>query len=1526
MPNLAPINQGIRTAFRDSPFPTVNDYREYCATVGKSLAEIVAGATQEWQTPYLRVILNDEVIEADAWALTFPKAGDSVAIVLVPQGGGDSIWRTLAMVAVVVVAIVATAYLGPAGVGLMSATQAALVGAAISLVGSLAVNALFPPPTAGFDSSTGGGASSEAETYGFSRQSNTLTPYQAIPRLYGRRKIFPSLASSPYIVAKGATQYLYQIFTAGYGPLKVEDLRIGDNPISSYHDVEFFVHEALTSGDELKICKFDTWQDPYSIYLAKNVAATAQTTDDADSAWVDIQFPQGLAWMNSRDGSRNTENVEFTVEVRPVGGEWVPMTSYAATVEGNARIVVAVSRREWTAISEIYSGDSPKYPTVTELPDSASRANGEKLTKTWYEGSDEWNTGTTYFQDYENHYETAGSSNTLRVEAATQKPFFTTVGLTFPKRGKYEVRVTRTTDDREGRTENPAYDKAYFSAFTSVKNVAPIRPDKPITVVELKIKATEQLNGAVSNFNFVATSKLPVYDGNNWSLKETRNPAWAYLDILRGKAAKRAVADERIDLASFLDWAKYCDQPSLNAPNEPRAACDLMFTNETTVWEALKAVSGTGYAAPADKSGKFSITIDRLRDAPVQVFTPRNIIAFSGEMAYHDQPHALRVQFTPADETVQDEVVVFDDGYSADGAGGTKVATKYETLKLVGISRPSQAYVMGRRAIAQGRLRIETFSLTCDAENLLAGRGSWVRIAHDVPKLAAGWGRIVSVIGSQITLDEDFKVGAGTYFAKIRKANGQQIDARITDVYGNRATLSVQAAAGDLLVYGELEQVTLDCLVKSVRPAEDLKATLELTPYAPAIYRAEVDPIPPYDKNGTKWTGGGTGGSTNGNTTTPGMVTNLLGAVQVNYVDAKPYVDVLLSWNAPSTGGQADSYRVYVYQAGKWEAMGETKELTYQAYKGFQFLDDQGNPIADITGKTLRFAVTGIGLDKSFIPPETAAHTTIVIGNNAPGGTGTLTAVGGVFENILSWNYSTNGFDIANVELWGSKVNDRANALVIAVVPWPTVEYHHVGLEPGIYWYYWCRAVDASGKYSPWFPVSATGGVACKPSDDATYLLDQLFGKINTDQIAAELNKRIDLIDGDPKTPGTIPYRLAMLQGEIDELTNVADYDGNASYKVNDLVKYNGVLYRCQVACKGIVPTNTTYWEKIGEYSSLADAVAGHTQNIKVLTDTTGALSTKVDNVIAKTDSNTAAISNEAYTRATADSALSNQISVISAQTDKNKADILSEASARSNADSAIASQTNQLQARLDTGDYAAVKQTASVTASKVDGLQAKWGVQVDAGGRVAGIQLNASGTGSSSFTVLADNFNVYHPSATGAPTQVFGIGRINGVNAVGIRGNMIVDGSIVSRSLATGTITAASGVIADLAVETLKIANNAVTIPASQQSFDARYGNGGTQVINQLSYYMPFAGSLLVIFNGRQNYDYGPRNTALALYIDGAQIVPINIAGAINDYANVSWSGSLGAGWHTIQIVWHGQDGSVRISNRTLSALGTMK
>ena len=1394
---ISPIRQGVVAAFRDSPFATPGDYRSVSVRPGLSISDILEEVAEAWQLPYARVILNDEIIAPEDWPLTVPKQGDVLNIVLVPQG--SDFGNILKAIAVIAVVVAVTWALGPEGYALVGPALAAGIGATAGLVTGLALNALFPPP-APSTAQLGSTGVSEDPVYGFSKVSNQASPYGTIPRVYGRRRVMPMHAMNPYIVCSGSNQYLHQIFTAGYGPLKIEDILIGDTPIGNYKDVEYFIHESFMAGDELKICKEDVWTDPYSINLLKNAVSTLQTTNDAEKVAVDIQFPTGLYKIDKTNGNHLPWTVDFSIEVAPVGSStWAPVSSLSPVIDGSgSSLYSAVTSSYWEDVGSPYS-ENPNHPVVDALPDPSARADGDMLTTVSY--SEEG--GATY-TDHRNHYTHSGTSSTVRATGQFTKPFFTTVYMTFPSAGHYQIRISRLSDDQDAAA-TAVYCNSYLSSIRSYRAVPPVAPDKPISLIEMKIKATDQLNGSVNNLSCIVTSKLPVYQNGNWQILETRNPAWAYLDILRGSAIPRPVADSRIDLDAFVDWANWCNQAMANAPTMPRAMCDLEVTSQTTVWEALKLVAGTGYATPSTAAGKHSIAIDRLRNTPVQLFTPRNIKGLTGELVYHIQPHALRVQYTPTDSTTADEVVVFDDGYSADGAGGTKVATLYETMKLVGVSRYEQAFVIGRRSLAQGKLRIETFKISCDAENLLATRGDFVRLAHDVPRLGSGWGRVVAISGNTLTLDEDI-TATGTLYARVRTQTGTQFDSGVSSYAGATLTLSAGASGvtvGDVITYGNLDKVTMDCLVKSVRPSNDFSATLELVPYAPAIYTAEVSAIPPYDPYGGQWTGGTEGGGTGtSNKTTPGQVTSLKASSLVTWDNKIPRISITLSWGKPASGGTAFSYKIYFRDNGTWRLLGTTADLTYLAFDQYQFVDANGVPI-DLAGKILRFAVSAVGSDGSSYPPETSAQTTITPIVDPTASANVLTAVGGVFEIVLTWNYANTGFDAAYAELWGAQVNNRSSAALVAKVAVPQKTYHHVGLVPGSTWYYWVRFIDGAGKYSDWYPASSTGGVSASPSTDPTIILDQLNGAIDTTQLAEELNQRINLIDDPDTVPGSV---------------------------------------------RALIKTETT-------------------------------------------------------SRTTADSALQSQINTVAATTNTNAAAIQTEATARANGDSANATLINQVQARLDTGDYAAVKVQSSASASAITGLNAKYSVQVDANGGVVGIMLNSNGVGTGSFIVSADTFKVYRPGYTAMP--MFQVGTVNGTTAVGIKGNLIVDGTIVTNGLV----------------------NNAVNVPSMATTGIVSLPTGGYGVINSVSVTINYPGYIYASLSASLSFPNGTSESFHQLRINGTSVSSMHSGSAYVQSLALSGALYLPAGTYSIQYVALRTGGNhVETENTSIYAVGIKK
>ncbi len=98
---LKPVYEGIVTSYRPSPFALPGDYITHHAMAGQSIAEIIEDIAPDWQHPYLRVVLNDEVIAKDDWALTVPCKDDTLNIILVPQGGDAG--QIFKMIAVIVV-------------------------------------------------------------------------------------------------------------------------------------------------------------------------------------------------------------------------------------------------------------------------------------------------------------------------------------------------------------------------------------------------------------------------------------------------------------------------------------------------------------------------------------------------------------------------------------------------------------------------------------------------------------------------------------------------------------------------------------------------------------------------------------------------------------------------------------------------------------------------------------------------------------------------------------------------------------------------------------------------------------------------------------------------------------------------------------------------------------------------------------------------------------------------------------------------------------------------------------------------------------------------------------------------------------------------------------------------------------------------------------------------------------------------------------------------------------------------------
>ncbi|MCK1676653.1 MULTISPECIES: phage tail protein [unclassified Bradyrhizobium] len=225
------------------------------------------------------------------------------------------------------------------------------------------------------------------------------------------------------------------------------------------------------------------------------------------------------------------------------------------------------------------------------------------------------------------------------------------------------------------------------------------------------------------------------------------------------------------------------------------------------------------------------------------------------------------------------------------------------------------------------------------------------------------------------------------------------------------------------------------------------------------------------------------------------------------------------------------------------------------------------------------------------------------------------------------------------------------------------------------------------------------------------------------------------------------------------------------------------------------------------------------------------------------------------------------------------------------------------------------VSQTATAIATYDGWGAAQYAVTLNVNGYASGFNLVNGGSGVSTFTVIADKFQIQLPGYNGnAPLPVFTVGTVNGVAAVGINGaNMyldgtlnaraIVTGSITAAKIATGEITSASGVIGALSVQSLSIADNAATVPAVQTlgSSISIATTGTTFLSFNLSVDTTGLSGKPVTIYASTTYKFtvaggltGTENTTWQLLINGSQVDGFPIVMAANQTLIGSMSGAI--------------------------------
>jgi hypothetical protein len=271
----------------------------------------------------LRVHLEGEQITKENWKKVRLKPGTTLTFYAVPE---KNAMRSIGMIAIAIAAIALPMLAAPlfAGLGTFGAAIATgVLGAAISVGGMMMMNALFPVAkpklaeeqekvTRNITHSIGGGR-------------NEADPFGPIPVVFGTHRFSPKYGAQPYTELNGDDQYLRMLFIWGYGPMDVDQVKIGETLLSSFDEVDVQTYFGYDSDPQPTLYPSEVIQEDLNIELvAESEWFTRTTATNVNSISVDFAAPQGIfIYDDEKKAERNTLDVQVEIQYRAVGaGSW----------------------------------------------------------------------------------------------------------------------------------------------------------------------------------------------------------------------------------------------------------------------------------------------------------------------------------------------------------------------------------------------------------------------------------------------------------------------------------------------------------------------------------------------------------------------------------------------------------------------------------------------------------------------------------------------------------------------------------------------------------------------------------------------------------------------------------------------------------------------------------------------------------------------------------------------------------------------------------------------------------------------------------------------------------------------------------------------------------------------------------------------------------------------------------------------------------------------------------------------------
>ena len=439
-------------------------------------------------------------------------------------------------------------------------------------------------------------------------------------------------------------------------------------------------------------------------------------------------------------------------------------------------------------------------------------------------------------------------------DEATNAPINKTFthNLAVADQGRYEARVKRIGDTS---TSTSISDKAVWSGLRAYS--ADGHPDyKERTMIEIKIKATEQLNSSnFGIFNVVSTRKINVWNGATFDFETSVSPVWAFYDLVTNQVYGARLDATSIDIDELFALSEHLeDTDFFNTTPE----CNLRFENGISAIDALAQIGATCRCQVYQKSGKVWLVRDEEKAAITAFFTPMNIVEDSLSVSWElsSVTSANHVRLTYFDEVTsqQEEVAGVQTGV---------IPNIPEEVNLKGVTNRQLAWQEAMFLDAQNTFRNKIIEFETDIEGYLPDFLDQISVTHE-SLVEFTSGVVQEIVEPEIFLSEppDFK-GSEFGYISFKDKDGKQIGP-FTCVPGDNSykvivpcfdeienPLELQIDQPDVEPtafsfgpgsFGDSSQI---CVVLSVASAGAGRVKIRCVNHDPRVHTADVGVAPP---------------------------------------------------------------------------------------------------------------------------------------------------------------------------------------------------------------------------------------------------------------------------------------------------------------------------------------------------------------------------------------------------------------------------------------------------------------------------------------------------------------------------------------------------------------------------------------------------------------------------------------------------------------------------------------------------------